>query len=435
MFSIIGGDGKEYGPVSVDQLREWLAQRRATLATLARRDGTAEWRPLGAWPEFAPAPAPAGDPAAPADPAAPPPLAPSVTPAAAPVPAPESPVFTGHWQEYFRIWIVNLLLTVVTLGIYAAWAKVRKRRYFAANTRLFGHTFEYLGDPLKILRGNLIVAALVLALGFSQAVSPFLYLLLALAFWLTLPWFIVRALAFNARNTAWRGLRFGFHGTTGEAAACFIGWPLLVPFTLGLLFPWIARKQKAFVIGRHSFGTTSFAFSGTTESFYKIYGVALLFFLPLVVAYFGIIATAVVAAVQAGPGAKGPPPLDPAALGVFGLVLLAAAPLAVAGVMFFRSRMFNFVWRHTSIGGHRFDASLRARDLFLTYLLNTLVTACTLGLLHPWAAVRMVRLQYEALRVVPGGSIDAFVAGAEPPVGALGEAASDAFDFDLGFGL
>jgi hypothetical protein len=46
------------------------------------------------------------------------------------------PQFTGSAREYFRIWIVNLFFTLVTLGVYSAWAKVRKKRYLYGNTRL-----------------------------------------------------------------------------------------------------------------------------------------------------------------------------------------------------------------------------------------------------------------------------------------------------------
>ena len=42
--------------------------------------------------------------------------------------------FTGNASEYFGIWIVNLLLSIVTFGIYTAWAKVRRLRYFYGNT-------------------------------------------------------------------------------------------------------------------------------------------------------------------------------------------------------------------------------------------------------------------------------------------------------------
>ena len=123
-----------------------------------RAEGSTEWRRLRDFPEFASAAAAASPP---------PPGASSDTVPADSNAAPGMPVpieFTGQWGEYFRIWIVNVLLTIVTLGIYAAWAKVRKRRYFCANTRLLGHTFEYLADPLKILYCNLIVVALFLVI-------------------------------------------------------------------------------------------------------------------------------------------------------------------------------------------------------------------------------------------------------------------------------
>src|SRR5690349_23853928 len=65
--------------------------------------------------------------------------------------------FRGSGSEYFRIWIVNLLLSIVTLGIYSAWAKVRRLRYFYGSTSLDGASFEYHGRPIAILKGRIIV--------------------------------------------------------------------------------------------------------------------------------------------------------------------------------------------------------------------------------------------------------------------------------------
>src|SRR5712671_5429231 len=73
--------------------------------------------------------------------------------------------FSATGWEYFRIWIVNLALTIVTLGIYSAWATVRKRRYFYGHTRIDGEGFEYRANPIAILKGRLI--AFVLFGGFS----------------------------------------------------------------------------------------------------------------------------------------------------------------------------------------------------------------------------------------------------------------------------
>lgn len=432
MFTIIGADGKEYGPVAADQIQQWIAENRLTRNMQARREGTTEWQRLGDFAEFA---ALAAVPFLAASIAAPPgaEVGTVIPPEPAAPPPPEPFVFTGKWDEYFKIWIVNVLLTIVTLGIYAAWAKVRKRRYFYANTRLFGSTFEYLADPVKILYGNLIVGAVFLCLSFSQRVSIFLYLALLIPFSIAVPWFIVRALAFNARNTAWRGLRFNFSGKYGQAAKLFLLWPLLVPFTFGLLLPVVAQKQKTFLMNRHSFGASPFAFSATVEAFFKIYGVAFLFFLPVVAAYFGIIAFAVYMATQAKTGGGKPP--SPEFLPFVPLLfLLVILPFAFVGAQYLRARIFNLIWNNTTLAGNRFAATMRVRDLILLNFTNALLTLLTLGLMYPWAAVRKAKFQLASVRVLPAGNIDAFVAGAQPPVGAMGDSANDFFSFDIGFG-
>ena len=99
-------------------------------------------------------------------------------PATAPTAPPRSPVrLSGTGAEYFRIWVVNLLLTLVTFGVYSAWAKVRKTRYFCQNTRLDGHAFDYHGAPLAILRGRMLAAVLLVAYSwsfdFSRTVGDF----------------------------------------------------------------------------------------------------------------------------------------------------------------------------------------------------------------------------------------------------------------------
>ena len=57
------------------------------------------------------------------------------------------PEFTASGAEYFRIWVVNLLFTLLTAGIYSAWAKVRKKRYFYGSTKFDGATFDYFASP------------------------------------------------------------------------------------------------------------------------------------------------------------------------------------------------------------------------------------------------------------------------------------------------
>ena len=120
---------------------------------------------------------------------------------ASPVPAQSEPegrfepfVFTGTASEYFKIWIVNITLTLLTLGIYSAWAKVRTKRYFYGNTSLQGASFEYLADPLKILRGRLIAAAVIGLYYVTTLYFPPAEFAFIAAFLIALPWLVVKAM-------------------------------------------------------------------------------------------------------------------------------------------------------------------------------------------------------------------------------------------------
>src|SRR5436309_9625224 len=106
--------------------------------------------------------------------------------------------FTADAGEYFRIWIVNLALTIATLGIYSAWAKVRRRRYFYGHTRIDGEGFEYRGRPIAILKGRLIAVAAVALFYGTAHFAPSLIWLLAILTVCAAPWLIVRSMAFNA---------------------------------------------------------------------------------------------------------------------------------------------------------------------------------------------------------------------------------------------
>ncbi|WP_298439480.1 DUF898 family protein, partial [Geobacter sp.] len=118
--------------------------------------------------------------------------------------------FEGTAREYFGIWIVNTLLKVVTFGVYSAWAKVRKRRWFYGNTMLHGAPFDYLADPLALFRGWLIGAAALILYSVGSRYSPSLASLLGLSFFLAMPWLVVRSRLFNARNSTYRNVRFNF---------------------------------------------------------------------------------------------------------------------------------------------------------------------------------------------------------------------------------
>ena len=102
--------------------------------------------------------------------------------------------FHGKAGEYFRIWIVNILLTILTLGIYSAWAKVRNKQYFYASTTLDGSPFEYTANPITILKGRLVVVAVLVIYSATVRYYPAADIAFGLLFLISLPWLIMRGL-------------------------------------------------------------------------------------------------------------------------------------------------------------------------------------------------------------------------------------------------
>jgi len=149
-------------------------------------------------------------------------------------PPTDNPVrFLGTGSEYFRIWIVNLLLTIVTLGIYSAWAKVRRLKYMYRNTQIADSSFDYHGSAIAILKGRLVALVLLIAYNFSFQLS-LIAGVVTLAFLAAIfPWLIRQSLRFRARYSSYRGIHFQFVG--GLAEIYLIAAPLIflvVPFAL-----------------------------------------------------------------------------------------------------------------------------------------------------------------------------------------------------------
>jgi uncharacterized membrane protein YjgN (DUF898 family) len=163
--------------------------------------------------------------AASAPPAAPPALAPA--PATRTGPQGLAIEFTGSGSEYFRIWIVNLLLTIVSLGFYFPFAKARRLRYFHRNTLVGGHALGFHGDPWKMLRGYVLMLVFGAAYLGAGEISPIAGAVAGVAFALLWPALWQSSLRFRLANTSWRGLRLRFSGSLGGAYATLL--PLLLP--------------------------------------------------------------------------------------------------------------------------------------------------------------------------------------------------------------
>lgn len=343
--------------------------------------------------------------------------------------------FSGKGGEYFRIWIVNVALSIVTLGIYSAWAKVRRLKYFYQNTSLLGGHFDYHGDPKKILKGRIIALGLFLAYKLSVETSPILALVSIVLLGAVMPWLLVRSFNFKLHYTSYRGLRFSFRGTMGEGYFSFLLMPILTMVSLYLLAPLTHQNIKKYQHRNSWFGNTRFSFSAGPGKFYVMYlkllGMILLgLVVPITLAIVfrnELASFAALAHVQ--PGQKKSFFIGLAAIAFILFYLL----LLVLIGPWFAARSQNLVWNHTKLGDHQFVSRVQARKLLWIFLTNLLGTIFTLGLFKPFADIRMVRYRIESMGVVPHGDIEQILAVPEGEVTATGEGAADMFDIDISF--
>ena len=348
------------------------------------------------------------------------------------VPAPPSEethrlVFTGKGREYFGIWIVNLLLTIVSLGLYAPWAKVRRMQYFYRNTQLAYASFDYHGNAFAILKGRLLAIGMLQAYNLGGAFNPTLGAVVALVVIAFLPRLLLRSLQFRLYNSSYRGLRFRFNGRLQDAYLVFLGWPLLSALTLFLLTPFCHQRLKAFQHNNAAFGRASFSFTAPVRAFYGCY----LKIAAVVIVGLCLIGGVAVAFFGGAVWLTGGRPSAQA------LSLLPLFFSLCLFLLFFFIRPFveaqlqNLVWNHTHLGEHRFVSTVSAVRLFWIMLTNLIGILATLGLYRPFAVVRLLRYRLQTVAMVAQGDLDRFVADGELAVSATGEETADLFDIDI----
>jgi uncharacterized membrane protein YjgN (DUF898 family) len=328
--------------------------------------------------------------------------------------------FTGSASEYFRIWIVNTLLTVVTLGVYSAWAKIRSKQYFYRNTWLDGSSFDYLAKPIPILKGRIIAAVALGSLGLSARYSPKLYAALIVVYLLLTPWILVKALAFNARNSAYRNVRFAFVGRPGEAFGVYLGMLLFHVATCGLAYPYMEWRLTGFAVKRHLFGDQEFRWTSRSGDYFRVYLLALAVTLPVFLVFVPLFMAA-----------QGDEPEQVSAAMVPVMVIFYAYLLVPSALV--RARIANLLYGGMQIGPHRLSSDQRFGDLLKIYAVNALAIIVSLGLLIPWAKIRLARYRASHLTLHARGDIAAEALFDDNP-NAVGEGMSDLGDFDLGIG-
>ncbi|MFW8626101.1 YjgN family protein [Deinococcus sp. ME38] len=347
--------------------------------------------------------------------------------------------FTGSAGEYFRLWIVNAALTVVTLGLYLPWARVRNRQYFYGHTWVDGHNFEYRADPRRLLRSYLLVGALFLAYVLTSESESlgWVSVLIALLFLGLYPWLVAQSMRFQAVNTVHRGLRFHFDGRVRDAYVAYGAANVAAAVSGGLALPWAWFMQRRYQLDHLRYGSARGLFRGDVAPMYLIAltalgvmaGAGLLLGVPAVVA---------VVAWMAAQGFE-LDSLNWMGAGLFGVFFVAAAYvilLVLQGVVwqYVRAATMRYVLNSAELGGVvRTGATFNPWRVVWISVSNGVAQLLTLGLATPWADIRHSRYLLQGVTVRAIAPLDEFAGSAGGPESALGEAATELLDIGLGF--
>ena len=176
--------------------------------------------------------------------------------------------FSGQPMEYFKLWFVNVFLSIVTFGIYSAWAKVRNTQYLYGHTQVDGHRLRYLATPMQILRGRIIALICFVLYSVLSNLNPAAALVLMLVFLIAMPWLVIQGLKFTLRMTAYRNVRFSFEGSYWGVVVNFILLPIVALFTLYLAMPWVIKRVDQFIHSNISYGGKRFSVATQTGQYY-----------------------------------------------------------------------------------------------------------------------------------------------------------------------
>lgn len=348
-------------------------------------------------------------------------------------------VFTATTAGYARLWLSNLVLSVLTLGIYSAWAKVRTLKYLYGHTRVAGGRFNYHASPIAILKGRALMLVVFILWQLAAEFTPELMTLLGLVATVAAPWLAVQALRFRLANTSWSGMRCHFDGDTRAAYRAFGKSWLTLLLSLGLLWPLATLQKQRYLLPHSRLGQARLAIEPCVRKLYLAgFGcllVALLYGVGFAalggVIWFTGNAIGLPGWVNGhfGPGSMRA--IDGVFNGMLGVLWLLAT-LAYA-----RMAISRVLLNHTSLMvdeiAHRLRLTLPSRALFALHFSNTVALAFSLGLAWPWVRIRTLRATFGQLTLQGGADLAQLYARGQSQHDARGDELADLLALDLGW--
>lgn len=183
--------------------------------------------------------------------------------------------YHGDGKSLFKIYIVNVLLTLVTLGIYYPWAKAKLLAYHYAETELENSRFAFLGTGEEIFKG-FVKAILIFAVWYGVAFYLSLQLqtgqniqlfagmifVWELVLLLIIPLAIVGSLKYRLSRTTWRGIHMRYTGNVKSMYKVFFKGILFSILTLGIYGPWFLVSIRKEIMRNVKLGNLNFSFEG-----------------------------------------------------------------------------------------------------------------------------------------------------------------------------
>ncbi|HFQ5375943.1 TPA: YjgN family protein [Vibrio vulnificus] len=376
--------------------------------------------------------------------------------------------FKGQGGEFFGIWIVNILLSVITLGIYSAWAKVRTKRYFYGNTFIAGDNFEYHAQPMQLLKGRLVALALVVIWVVANSFFPLASLVLLALFYVALPWLLWSNARFDSAMTSYRNVHFAFNGSLKEAYMSILGRGLaslliiaiyiaivvasanasaMVATLLGfgtlvlmfVLYAWVVAGIHQYFASGYQYGDWKFVAKIETGFFLKTYCKAMLIGFLTAVAFMIVMGTFVLGTDIMNIFAGEVDLLE--GKGDFAYVVvtyLVTITMSLGITAYTTTRIRNYVFSRLTATAEaqsetefRFASTFGVWDYMSLIVTNFLLQVITLGLVRPWVMVRTSR--YVASHTGVIGDMDTLKATDQDSAvkNAISDEVAQAFDLGL----
>jgi uncharacterized membrane protein YjgN (DUF898 family) len=342
--------------------------------------------------------------------------------------------WAGNPWSLTRLCFLNVLLIVITVGIYWFWARAEYRKYMWQMVRLQGEPLEYTGTGRELLIGYLRIFLFVflpliaLAAAVQIVFGPQnpIVLIGGIAVYIGIFFLyfagIFRAHRYILSRTRWRGIAFGL----GAGAAGY-GWTslwtvVLTVFTLGWLYPWRTVALRRRLVRAMSFGSVPFRFEGGSGRLYVPFLILWLAFILL----YGFIFVIQITIKQLEARHQ-----DTAALaGLILLLVIVASPFVLIGWSWFEARKLAVFAKATKIAGLDFSLRTSAGSIIWLTLSNLFILVFSIGILRPVAQARRLRYLVKRMTLTGTADLDAVTKGAEKS-GLQGAGLEAAFSIEI----